>query len=814
MKKETYNDLFTDKNKQTDYKTIVFEYLLHWPAIVLCLLAAIASAYVYLRYYTPIYSISSAVLIKQGDGTKPASSFQLGGMQDLGTFSLANNFDNEVEILQSYTLTKKVVNKLNLYISYKKQNKFRYDFPLYKNSPVEVWMSPEEAEKLPSVMEIAFGNDGKKLTATATYTANGEETSCTKTFDKLPAVLITPAGTVSISMAEGYTLQETAGAMHLVRARIVPPSVVAGTYKAHLSATPTTEYTTIVRLVLNDTNIQRGEEFLNTLVDIYNEEANEDKNQVAMRTAEFIDERIRVINEELGTTENELASYKRRAGLTDLDTDAQLALQGNSEYDRKRADNDNQLRLIAYLREYIEDPANKDDVIPANVGLTDPALTNIIAQYNSMIIERNRLLRTSKTNSPAVVNLDASIAAARNTVCATVESVEKSLQITRDNLDMEAGKYRTRISNAPQQERELRDISRQQEIKSNLYLMLLQKREENAITLAAKANNGRIVEEARPTGRVAPNARNTYLIAFVLGLLIPAGGIWLLRSLRFRIEGRDDVRRITNATIVGDIPQVKQQETASGIVVRENRNDLIEEIFRNLRTNLQYMLQEGQQVILFTSTTSNEGKSFNAANLAASLAFMGKKTVIVGLDIRNPSLGKIFGITDKGHGITEFLASPSSVDLTANCRQTEVSPDLYVLPCGSIPPNPAELVARPSLEKAIKILKDNFDYVILDTAPIGMVTDTRIIARTADLCVYVCRAGYTHKNEFGLINELENDEKLPPLCVLINGIDMDKRKNGYHYGYGRYAKYGKYGYGRRYGYTYGYGKDNRPNDKQ
>lgn len=804
MKKESYDDLFAEGGKPVDYKTIIFEYLLYWPVIAVCLVMAMAGAYVYLRYQTPVYNVHSTVLIKQGSKTKAATT-PLGSMQDLGMLSMANNFDNEVEILQSFTLIKKVVNTLNLYINYAEENKFGYDFPLYKNVPVQVWMTPEEAERLPSPLEVQLAwRPDNTVTATIHYTANKEEHTQSKSFKKLPAVFITPVGTVSLSPAPD-SLKTGMLTPRTIKALILPPSAIAGSYKARLNARPTSEYTSIVRLGCNDTSVPRGMDFLNTLVALYNSEANEDKNQVAIRTAEFIDERIRVINEELGTTENELASYKQRAGLTDLNTDAQIALQGNSEYDQKRADNSNQLRLVNYLRDYIENPENKNEVIPVNVGLTDAALTNIIIQYNEMMIERKRLLRTSKATSPAVINLDASIAATRNTVLTTVESVEKALQITRNNLDIEAGKYRTRISNAPQQERELRDISRQQEIKANLYLMLLQKREENAITLAAKANNGRIVEEPRAAGLVAPNSRNTYMIAFILGLFFPLSGIWLSRLLRFKIEGRSDVERMTDSAIVGDIPEVKL-ENGNAIVIQENRNELMEEIFRSLRTNIQYMLQEEQKVILFTSTTSNEGKSFNAANLAASFAFMEKKTVIVGLDIRNPSLNRIFGIEDKEHGITQFLASPTGTDLLSLCQRSPLSANLYVLPSGPIPPNPTELVARQSLDKAIEILKEHFDYIILDTAPIGIVTDTRLIARTADLCVYVCRADYTHKNEFQLINELEQDKKLPNFCILINGIDMNKRKNGYYYGYGKYGKYGKYGAGRKYKYEAGYGQ--------
>ena len=806
MKKENYNDPFGQGNKPVDFKKIIFEYLLHWRFIAICLVIALVCSYFYLRYQTPVYRINSTVLIKQGEKSKVSPVAQMALVQDLTSFSMVNNFDNEVEIIQSFTLIKKVVNTLGLYIDYEADNKFSYSIPLYKNSPIQVWMSPEEAEALPSLMEVQLGyTSDNHVSATVNYTdEDAEKQVLNKTFEKLPAVFITPVGNLSISCTTDSLTSEELALLPQIKATIAPPSVMADSYKARLSAVPTSEYTSIVQLSLLDTNRLRGIDFLNMLVAIYNNEANEDKNQVAMRTAEFIDERIRVINEELSTTESELADYKQRAGLTDLSTDAQLALRENSEYESKRAENINQLRLIDHLRNYIEEPENKNEVIPVNVGLTDQSLAKIIAQYNEMMIERKRLLRTSKVTSPAVINLDASIAATRKTVLATVENLEKALQITQKNLDMEAGKFRTKISNTPKQERELRDISRQQEIKADLYLLLLQKREENAITLAAKANNGRIVEEPRGRGMASPNMRNTYMVAFVLGLMFPLGCIWLMRALRYKIEGREDVQSITDATIVGDIPQVKQN-TSVGVVVRENRNGLMEETFRSLRTNLLYMLEEGQKVMLFTSTTASEGKSFNAANLATSFAFMGKKTVVVGLDIRNPNLTKLFSIDKQAQGITTYLSSPSCTDLLSLCQQSGVSENLYVLPCGTIPPNPTELVSRSSLDKAIEILKAHFEYIILDTAPIGMVTDTRIISRVADLCVYICRADYTRKNEFELIQDLENDEKLPRFCILVNGIDMDKRKNGYYYGYGRYGKYGKYGYARKYGHSYGYG---------
>lgn len=809
MSDERYDDLFQAENeKPTDYKALFFEYLMYWPWFVVCLIICLAGAWCYLRYQAPVYNVNATVLIKQGDKNKAGGqNTPLAAMQDLGMLSMANNFDNEVEIIQSRTLLKKVVNALNLNITYTEKRTFGYPIQLYKNTPIQVWMNPEEADKLPSPLQIQLGYtpDGK-VQADALFTRNGKEETVSKHFDKLPGVLVTPVGTLTLSLKDSTNTQEA----HTICATIITPTAAAANCKSRLSAEPVSKVTTIVRLNYNDAHIGRGMDFLNTLVALYNRDANDDKNEVASRTAEFIDGRIQIINQELGTTESQLATYKQKAGLTDLSSDAQLALKGNAEYAQKQAENATQLRLVQFLKEYIDNPANQMEVIPANIGLTDNALVTVIGQYNEMLTERKRLLRTSSENNPAVVNLDASIEATRKNVQASVYSVLKGLEITRNDLENQARKFEGKISNAPTQEKELLSITRQQEIKASLYLMLLQKREENAITLAATANNGRMVEEPLPGGPVSPNSKTYYLLALVLGIGVPVAVIFLRNLLRFKIESRADIEKITDVPVVGDVPMVDTK--GNPIVVHENHNDLMEEIFRSVRTNIQYMLQEGQKVILFTSTSSGEGKSFTAGNLACSFAFMGKKVVIVGLDIRKPGLNKVFQISHKEKGITQYLADPEHTDLQSLCQPSTISSNLYILPGGTVPPNPTELVARKTLDKAIEILKANFDYVILDTAPIGMVTDTQLIARVADLSVYICRAGYTHKSHYELINELKKDHKLPNLCTLINCIDMDQRKNGYYYGYGKYGKYGKYGYGKKYGYGYGYGYGNK-NDK-
>lgn len=800
MKEDLYDDLYLEeKEEKTDFKAILFKYLIHWPWIAACIIICLAGAWLYLRYTSPVYNISASVIIKDNDKSSKSGT-GMAELEDLGFYSSISNFDNEVEILHSRTLIKKVVEELDLYISYATPGRF-HETELYKTSPVKVWITPEEAEKLPGTarLELTLQPENKfsvKITI-------GEQ-EYNKQFDKLPALLTTPSGTFSFSSTDSVSV----GSEQKIIATVSSPRGVASGYRGSLSIEPTSKSTTIAQISLQSTNRQRGADFINKLVEIYNRDANDDKNEVATKTAEFIDERIKIINGELGTTEQELETFKRDAGLTDLKSDAQLALSENSEYEKKRAENSTQLRLVQFLASYANNPDHAFEVLPVNVGLTDTGLTELINRYNEMLLERKRLLRISSENNPVVVNLDASIRAMRSNVLTTINSVQRGLSITKADLERQAGKYAGRITSAPGQERQLVSISRQQEIKAGLYLMLLQKREENAITLASTANNARIVDEALSDAvPVSPKRKMIYLVALIVGVAIPISIIYLIELFKYKIEGRADVEKITSLPIIGDVPLSEEKKTHENvIVVHENQNDLMAETFRNIRTNVLYMMQSGQKVILITSTTTGEGKTFIASNLAMSLSLLGKRVVVVGLDIRKPGLNKAFKLSHKEGGISQYLADPEHTDLMSLVQPSNVNPQLYILPGGPIPPNPTELVAREALPQALMILKEHFDYIILDTAPIGMVTDTQLIARVADASVYVCRADYTHKADYTLINELNERKKLPNLCTIINGLDMKKKKYGYYYGYGKYGKY--YGYGKKYGYGYGYGKDN------
>lgn len=774
-----------------DYKTFLIKLLMYWPWIAGCVIAALVGAFFYLKTQTPLYTVSSSVLIKNESSKSGNSGASLA---DLGfVTSSTQNFDNELEILRSRTLLKKVVTSLDLYIDYTLPGSFR-PTELYKQSPVKVWITPEEADRLGSAKVDLHFKQNQLYEVTITH--NAQEWK--KVIEKLPAVFSTPAGVFTFS---ADSLQPASHVPELIQAKITSPNRVAASFRGRLSVSSGNRSTTIAQLSITDSQVARGTDFLNKLVELYNEEGNNDKNEVAAKTAEFIDERINIINRELGTTESELASFKQRAGVVDIANDASQAAGEQANYERAYAENEVQLSLMNHLKNHILSTENQYEVIPANIGLTNGDLNTVVERYNEMLIERKRLLRTSHEDNPAVQSLNASIEVMRNSVMAAIQTAEKGLQINRQALKTQTRKFAGKVSDAPVQEKEYLSMSRQQEIQANLYLMLLQKREENNITLASTANNARVIDEPLAGGQVSPQSSQIYMLAMVLGLGFPVGILFLWGLLQFRIKTRADVERITRLPIIGDIPLTEKAKD-NAIVIRENRNELMEEVFRSVRTNVQYMLSEGQKVILFTSTTSGEGKSFSAGNLACSFAFMGKKVIIVGLDIRKPGLNKVFKLSHKGVGISQYLADPQHTDLLSLCQKSTISDNLYILPGGEIPPNPTELVARPALDQAISILREHFDYVILDTAPIGMVTDTQLIARVADLSVYVCRSNYTIKSEFKLVNALKEAGKLPHPCVVINGIDMDKRETGSYYGYG---KYGKYGYGKKYGYGYGYG---------
>lgn len=778
MKEEQNIPVNNEQDELTiDYQALLQKCLKHWRCFVVSVLACLILAFIYIRYTAPVYNITAGVLIQQKDQKSSLGAALSGGalgmLSGLGGVSLSSSFDNELEIMQSRTLLKKVVTDLGLYISTAQRRITGYNIPLYKTSPIQVYMSPEEATELESGVKIktTYTPEGK-LTAQIEFELKEEEQEIEKTFDKLPAVFSTPVGVLSFTKNDSLLTEmrkEESGDIRLIT-YINSPIDVAKAYKENL-AIEGGKKTTIAQVSLQDNDKQRAIDFINYLVVCYNQDILDEKSKVVLQTSDFIRERMEVVNQELSTTESEIADFKQKSGLTDLSADAQLVLQESAKYEQLRVENETQIRLVEFLRDYIQNPAHADEVIPANVGLKEEKLTAAIDEYNSLLAERRRLLRTSSESNPAVINLNDGIQTLQKSIQTTVASTLKGLQIAQNDLERQMRQFTDRINSAPQQEREYINLARQQEIKSRLYLVLLQQREENILSLGLTTDTGRIVEETlADKDPASPKKKIVALVALFLGLCIPTGVIFLRDSLSNKIGNRSDIKNLTDTPLLAELPHNQQVQT-NHLVVRENQNGPMEEAFRTLRTQLLYQLGITDKVILFTSSQGEEGTTFVASHTAASLAFLGKKVVVVDMNLRRPGLPSYFSLSTDVKGMTDYLNAPKQVRLLDLVQPSAVHANLDVLPGGALATNSTELVGQEAFADAIRQLKEKYDYVILDTAPLPLVTDTVLIGRTADSCVFVCRAGVTPKSACDYLNTLSREQKFPKLAVLLNDVE-------------------------------------------
>ena len=796
-------DAQMEETSSFDIRTIFTLIVLNWQWFLLSMFIFICGALIYLRYTPATYQMSVKMLIKDEQSPR-RNNGMLSNMQDLGFITNSAGIDNEIEILKSKRLALEAVKDLKLYVEYYSKGRVT-EILQYKTQPINVDMDDEslnELDKMPVLVRIAIERENGAYHIKSRDKKMPFEAS----FDSLPATVSTPVGTLIFTSNPDSIKGMENG--HKMFAQITPRTIVASRYVAGTTVEPTSKLTSIARLTLNDKSAERAGDYLMQLALCYNRQANADKNEIAYKTEEFINSRLEKINAELGATEGELENYKKRNNLVQLRIDASQVMSQQNTYSAQLAQANTQMQLLDYLREYVMKPENQYQLIPSNVGLTDPVSASLINNYNQNVQDRNRMLEGASENSPQVLTLTRNLDRLQVSINDALIQARKAADIQRQGIKQQYDIYQSKVANTPEQERILTQIGRQQEVKSGLYLMLLQKREENSISLAATADKGRLIDDPIFGGKVSPKSSIIMLAALVIGFALPLLITYLLQFLRYKIEGHEDVTRLTPLPIVADVAVASDKaKTAAGIVVHENKNNQTDEIFRSMRTNIQFMLQGDQKVIMFTSSTSGEGKTFNAANLAMSFALLGKKTILVGLDIRKPALGRLFEIADRQKGVTSLLVRDN---LTANDIQSQIlnsgiNKNLDLLLAGPTPPNPTELLARESLKTIIDHLRETYDYVILDTAPVGLVTDTLQIGRYADVTAFVCRADYTPKTSFGLINTLAQEKKLNNMCIVINGIDMSKKKYGYYYGYGKYGKYGRYGYGYGYG-RYGYGR--------
>lgn len=781
---KSLDSLLSDSGNKKSLEEFIAPYLAQWRWILLSVIVLLIAAFIYLRYADKKYKVNSTIILKDQDDSKiKNSSAILSPMDLMGTVS---NVDNEIEVLKSKYLIRTTINKLNLHTSYVKRGRVK-STDMYTRSPILVSMEQSDLDRLKEPYSLTVVIH-KNQSITVIQDINGKDQEVKIT--KLPALLRTKYGVLTFAFRPGNVPDYGAP----IEVIIKPPMSVVPFYRKNLTIAPTSNTTSVLGMELLTPETEKGKDFLKTLVEMYNHDAIADKNREALNTKDFIDERIAIINQELGDAERNVEQYKKSQGLTDLQSDVQLSQQRSSQYEQRLVDVSTQLNMVDYLDRYVADPGNRNKLIPSNVGVDDPTLVATINEYNKQVLERDRLLRTNTESNPVVQKIDGQIEAMRDAIGSSISSVKQGLNIARRDAQNQVNLYRSQTGMAPTQERQFSEISREQQIKSSLFLMLLQKREENALALSASANSARILDEAAASGPVAPKPILVLMAALLLGLLIPIFIIYLRDLLHFKIESRFDVEKLTKLPILGEIPA----SDVGNIAVEENQNRETDEAFRMLRTNLLFQLGKDQNVVIVTSAESKEGKTFVAINTAISMALLGKKVLLIGLDLRLPRMSEYMNI-EADNGMSQYL-SGYTTDIFSLIQESGITPNLYAISSGTVPPNPTELISKDTFEKGIAELRDRFDYIIIDSAPVGLVTDTIVASKSVDATLYVCRANVSHKNSLKFVNELSEKKMLPNVGLVVNGI------SNYVSGYG--------GYGRTYSYGYGYDYSKRKKKKK
>ena len=777
-----------------DIKVALSYFYDYWKWFALSVIVALALAVVYMRYTAPTYQVTAKILLQ--DKEKGSFSSQADMLTDFGFQAQNTNVENEIEVINSMSVVRGAVLSSNLYVSYLVPG--FGDREIYKDaSPVLVSFPVDSLPNMLAPLNLHFEFAGK--TAKVSYEYINEQLGIKEVKEPVaitgyPFVLSTSVGEVLIDSNE--VIKEPVGEL-LVTINTIESATAS--YMGALSIAPVSKTSSVSILAVNTKVPQNGVDFLNALIESYNHVTNEDKRQVARKTERFIIDRIDSLSIELQIMETRLAAYKKQNQLIDPKVDAPSVSQNKNTYIRQLEEIDLVIESSRFLNEYVNNPANDMKVIPTTFGVEiDQALVTLINNYNREVVERNQLLLTVTEDNPSLRHITEKVSAMQSDLRLALEAFDKALSVQRQAVAALVDSYTYRFQISPDIERELLTITRECDVKSGLYVMLLQKYEENALSLAVTADNLRCIDAPTLMGKVAPNGKMIYLLAFFLGFLLPAGVIYLRVLLRTNITGVDEVQKSLSVPHVGTIPFLKNKSEKSRlIVVEKNNNDVMAEAFRALRTNLQFVMKKTSgKVIMFTSTTSGEGKTFVAGNLAVSTALLGKKVVLVGLDIRKPRLAELFDLDVNAEGITSYLAADEKdvAMLDKLVVPSGVVPGLDILPAGIVPPNPTELLSRSNLDKAIEHLSEKYDYVILDTAPVGLVADSMIVSRVADALLYVMRVGYTHRDVFPFLKSLIADGRLENVSVVVNADTISRKRYGYgNYGYSDSV----YGYGER-----------------
>lgn len=757
--------------------------LANWKWFVLSVIFCLGVAFYYVKKSPYIYSRSASVLIKdETKGTQLPNA--AAAFSEVNMLNLSSTVDNEVLIFKSKRLMIEVARKLKLDITYSRRGKFR-DWDLYSTTPV-ILTFPEALET------SAFSLKVTPLDAKQVLLSDFPEQEGIPSVKELKVNLNDTVNTPVGKLVVTPTLYYIPDYYHVpITVRKASLEAVGLAYNAALQSAIASEASSIINLSIADVSARRAEDILNTLIDVYNQDAIDDKNKIAVNTANFINERLIVIEQELGGVESQIADYKSEHNLADISTQTGAFMQTSSRYQQEGVNLENQRTLAKYIRDYLADPAKAGELIPANTGIADVNIEGQIAEYNELMLQRDKLIGNSSEKNPVVMDMNNSLASMKQTIVRTVDNLIAGLDLKIQNIRGEEERTLKRIAAVPSQQKYVLSVERQQKIKESLYIYLLNKREENALSKSITESNARIIDPAMGNNTpIAPKTHFILLVGLMVGLLIPTGILYLLRISDTCIRWKKDLEDKLSVPFLGEIPQrVKMKgEAKQPIVVKADSKDAVSEAFRIMRTNLSFMgstTEHQLQTIMVTSMNVGAGKTFISSNLAMTLALAGKKVVLVDLDIRKGSLSKRIHVHQTG--VTNFL-SGEVTRVEDIMTKSEYHENLSVIGKGPVPPNPAELLLSPRLNELVEQLKAKFDYVILDNVPSNMVADAMIVNRVADLTLYVIRAGKMDRRQLPEVERLYTEKKLNNMAVVLNGVSE------FHHGYGYYGYYG-YGYG-------------------
>ncbi len=767
---------------------ILYRTLHYWPWVLLSVFICVGVGVIYLLRTPNIYTQSASILIK--DDTKGKS---VGGEEfaDLGLFQSNTNIQNEITTLKSSTLMGEVVKRLRLDINYFTAGTFHNNVAYGTDLPVEVDM-PELADNSSVFFRLHVGKDGK-------YTITDLKKDKTEYEGKsFSAVLedsvATPVGKIIVTKSPYYT-DDSVFDCEVVR---TPVSTAIANYGNRLVVKLNNEKSTVIDLLITDRSVQRADAILSMLIGVYNENWIRDKNQIALSTSNFIKDRLVAIEGELGHVDSDISSYKSEHLIPDVDAASSMYMAQSQQTSQDILNLNNQLQMTRYIRSYLTSDGSKNQVLPSNTGVENVNIQAQISEYNDKILQRNNLISKSSDKNPLVVALDEQLESLRGAIIGSVDNSIISLNTQIKNLHSAQAATTSKIASNPVQAKHLLSVERQQKVKESLYLFLLQKREENELSQAFTAYNTRIVEQ--PGGSVVPtfpNKRNILLISFLIGLAIPFGVIYMSETNNTKVRGRKDIEHLA-VPFIGEIPMNgKTNNESKTPVVGQGKRDIINEAFRVLRTNLEFMRtkKDGAEIIAITSFNPGSGKSFLTMNLALSLALKNRRVLVIDGDMRHGSSSAY--IDSPENGLSNYLSGAIENPNSLIVRSAE-SDNLSVLPIGSVPPNPTELLENPRLKELLDVLRIYYDYILIDCPPVEVVADAQIIDQYADRTLFIIRAGLFERSMLPELDRLYEEKKYHNMAFILNGTRNDQGRYGHSHSY-------KYGYGYGYGYGYNYG---------